>query len=179
MARLKDKYVKQIVPALLEQLKCSNRLELPRLEKIVINMGLGKALDNKRRLECAVRELGIISGQRPVITQARKSVAGFKVRAGQEIGCKVTLRRARMYEFLDRLFNVAIPRVRDFRGVEPKAFDKFGNYTLGLADQTIFPEVNLDEVEFHQGMDITFVIKSGSPETSLELLKHFGLPFKS
>lgn len=179
MARLAEKYVAEIVPALKEKMDYTNILEVPRLEKIVINMGVGKALDNKRRLECAVRDLSLISGQKPLINKARKSVAGFKLREGQEIGCKVTLRRSRMYEFLDRLINVAIPRIRDFRGLKNNSFDGRGNYSLGITDQTVFPEINLDGMEFSQGMDITIVIRNSSNKESFELLKMFGMPFQS
>lgn len=178
MARLKNKYFEEIIPAMKEKLGYSNNLAVPKLEKIIINMGVGKALENKRRLECAVRDLSLICGQRPVITRARKSVAGFKLRAGQEIGCKVTLRKEKMYEFLDRLVSIAIPRIRDFRGLSTTAFDPWGNFTLGVSDHTIFPEINLDTVEFTQGMNVTVVIRNGSPKASLELLKLFGLPFK-
>ena len=176
---LKEKYIKEVVPAMKEKLGYKNHLAIPRLEKIVVNVGVGRALENKRRLECAVRDIGLICGQRPVITCAKNSIAGFKIRQGQEIGCKVTLRRDRMYEFFERLLNVAIARIRDFRGLENKSFDKQGNYSLGIQDYSIFPEINLDTVEFPQGMDITMVIKNSSPDESLELLKLFGMPFKS
>lgn len=179
MIRLKEKYFKEILPAYKEKFHCTNSLAVPKVEKIVINMGVGKAIENKRRLECAVKEMSIIAGQKPIITLARKSIAGFKLRSGQEIGCKVTLRSSRMYEFLDRLINVAIPRVRDFRGLGRTSFDKWGHYSLGLKDQNIFPEINLDDIEFPQGMDITVVIKNSNPEKSIELLKMFGMPFKN
>lgn len=179
MTRLIKQYYSEIVPALKEELCIKNIMALPKLEKIVVNMGVGKALENKRRLECATRDLGLIVGQKPVITKAKNSVAGFKLREGQEIGCKVTLRKDRMYEFLDRLVNIAIPRIRDFRGLNPKSFDKGANYTLGIADISIFPEINLDAIEFYQGMDVTMVIRNGSPKASLELLKKFGMPFKN
>jgi len=178
VARLKTKYFEEIIPAMKEKLGYTNNFAVPKLEKLIINMGVGKALENKRRLECAVRDLSLISGQRPVITKARKSVAGFKLRAGQEIGCKVTLRQDKMYEFLDRLVSLAIPRIRDFRGLNVTAFDPWGNFTLGISDHTIFPEINLDTVEFFQGMNVTLVIKNGSPKASLELLRLFGMPFK-
>ncbi len=179
MARLKEKYLKEVIPALIKDCNISNKMAVPKLEKIVINMGVGKAIDNKKRLEQSVKELAAIAGQRPVITKAKKSVAGFKLREGMEIGCKVTLRGNKMYEFMDRLINAVIPRIRDFRGLSRVAFDKAGNYSIGLADQSIFPEVNLDEMEFTQGMDITFVIENGSPKSSYELLKHFSMPFKA
>lgn len=179
MARLMVKYNEEIVPELKKRLGRDNIMSIPKLEKIVINMGVGKAIENKRRLECAVKDLSLITGQRPVITKAKKSIAGFKLRAGQEIGCKVTLRKHRMYEFLDRLICIAIPRIRDFRGVSRKSFDPFGNYSLGIRDQSVFPEINLDTVEFLQGMDINMVIKnSKSSQESIELLSLFGMPFK-
>lgn len=178
MARLMKKYFEEIIPAMKEKLGYTNDLAVPKLEKILINMGVGKALENKRRLEVAVRDLSLICGQRPVITKARKSIAGFKLRAGQEIGCKVTLRKKRMYEFMDRLLSIAIPRIRDFRGLSTTSFDPHGNFTMGIADHTIFPEINLDTVEFGQGMNITMVIRNGSPSASLELLNLFGMPFK-
>ncbi len=177
--RLQQKYFNEIVPALKEKLGYKNNLAIPRLEKIVVNMGVGKALENKQRLESAVREMTQISGQHPLITKAKQSIAGFKLREGQEIGCKVTLRRVRMYEFLDRLISIAIPRVRDFRGLNKDSFDKFGNYSMGVTEQNIFHEINLDDVEFTQGMDITFVIKKSSAKESYELLQLFGMPFKS
>jgi len=179
VARLLEKYYKEIRPALKEKLGRSNTLAIPQLDKVVINMGVGKAIENKRRLECAVRDLALITGQRPVIIKAKKSVAGFKLREGQEIGCKVTLRRRQMYEFIDRLINIVIPRVRDFRGLNTESFDKFGNYAMGIADQSVFPEILLDTIEFPQGMDIVFTIKrTQSKVDSLELLKMFGMPFK-
>lgn len=178
-ARLMEKYFKEIRSALKEKLGRSNTLSIPKLEKIVISMGVGKAIENKRRLECAVRDLTLISGQRPVICKAKKSVAGFKLREGQEIGCKVTLRKQRMYEFLDRLINIAIPRVRDFRGLPTESFDGFGNYAMGITDQSIFSEISLDTIEFPQGMDVVMVIRNSKcSNDSLELLKMFGMPFK-
>ena len=179
VARLEEKYRKEIVPALKEKMHYKNNLQIPKLEKIVINMGVGKAMENKQRLESAVQEMGLISGQKPVVTKARNSIAGFKLREGQEIGCKVTMRGSRMYEFLDRLISIAVPRIRDFRGLKKDSFDKFGNYSLGLSEQNIFPEINLDDIEFTQGMDIIMVVKNGSPEASFELLKLFGMPFKA
>ena len=178
MARLMNKFHSEIIPAMKQKLGYKNNLAVPRLEKIVVNMGVGKALENKKRLEHAVRDLTLLSGQRPVVTKAKASVAGFKVREGQEIGCKVTLRRFMMYEFLDRLINIAIPRIRDFRGVSPKSFDGAGNYSLGISDLSIFPEINLDSIEFHQGMDVVMVIKNSDPKSSFELLKLFGMPFR-
>ncbi len=179
MARLMELYKEKAVPELVRKLGYTNWLAVPRLEKIVVNMGVGRATENQKRLEDAIRDLGTITGQRPLITRARKSVAGFKLRKGNEIGCKVTLRGRRMYEFLDRLISLAIPRIRDFRGFSPAAFDGRGNYTLGVAEQGVFPEVDLDKVEFVQGMDITLRIIGGTDETSKEMLKMFGFPFRS
>ncbi len=176
--RLKEKYDKEIVPALIEQLGRSNRLSLPRLEKIVINMGVGSAIQEKKHLEQAVSALAEIAGQRPVITRARKSIAGFRLREGMAIGCKVTLRRNRMYEFLDRLVAIALPRVRDFRGLNPDAFDGHGNYSLGLSDQHVFPELNPDKYTRPQGMHITIVTTTDSNDEARELLRHFGMPFR-
>lgn len=178
-ARLMEKYNKEIRSALKEKLGRSNTLSIPKLDKIVVSMGVGKAIENKRRLECATRDLALVSGQKPVICKAKKSVAGFKLRAGQEIGCKVTLRDDRMYEFLDRLINIAIPRVRDFRGLPTESIDGFGNYAMGVTDQSIFPEIALDTVEFPQGMNVVVVIRNArSANESLELLRMFGMPFK-
>lgn len=179
VARLMTKYNTEIISELKKRLNCPNTNALPRLDKIVVSMGVGKALENKKRLENAFRDMMMICGQRPMITKARKSVAGFKVREGQEVGCKVTLRKARMYEFLDRLITLAIPRVRDFRGLNANSFDKAGNYSLGIVDQTVFPEINLDEMEFPQGMNVTFIISNSNKEKSYELLKQLGMPFES
>ena len=153
-------------------------MQVPKLEKIVLNMGVGKSIENKKRLECAVRDLGLISGQKPIITKAKKSVAGFKLREGMPIGCKVTLRREKMYEFYDRLVSVAIPRIRDFRGLKRDSFDKSGNYSMGITDISVFTEINLDTMEFPQGLDITVVVRNGSKKASFEFLKLFGMPFK-
>ena len=178
MARLKEKYRKEIVPTLKDRLTLHNSMEVPRLSKIVVNMGLGDAPADAKVLESAEKELTRITGQNPVVTRAKKSIAGFKLRAGAAIGCKVTLRGDRMYEFLDRLINVAIPRIRDFRGVSPKAFDGFGNYTLGIKEQIIFPEIDYDDVYKIRGMNIVFVISNSSgSEASLELLRELGMPF--
>lgn len=179
MARLKEKYNKEIVPALMKELNIKNKMAVPQVEKITINMGVGKAMENKKRLDAAARDLMLLSGQKPVVIKAKKSVAGFKLRQGMEIGCKVTLRGPRMYEFFDRLVNAVIPRIRDFRGLSRRSFDHNGNYSMGLTEQSIFPEVNIDNIEFFQGMDITFVIKNSNPKNSYELLKHFGMPFKA
>jgi len=178
MARLLDAYREKIVPELKTKFGYTNTLAVPRLEKVVVNMGVGKATENKKRLEDAVKDLAAITGQKPLVTRARKSVSAFKLRQGNEIGCKVTLRGKRMYEFLDRLISLAMPRIRDFRGFSPDSFDQSGNYTLGLSEQSVFPEINIDKVEFVQGMDITIVITGGSAEASRELLRMMGFPFR-
>lgn len=175
--RLLERYRAQVRPALLASGRFKNPMALPRLEKIVVNMGVGKATENKNRIDAAVRDLATITGQQPLTTAARKSVAGFKLREGQTIGCKVTLRGKRMYEFMDRLISVVLPRVRDFRGLSPKSFDRQGNYTLGIAEQIVFPEIEIDKVEFTQGMDVTFVVSTPTPAGSFELLKLLGMPF--
>ena len=176
--RLKEKYETEILPALKESLGRSNRLSLPRLEKIVINMGVGSAIQEKKHLEMAVDAMTQITGQKPIITLARKSVAGFRLREGMPIGCKVRLRRARMWEFLDRLVSVALPRVRDFRGISRTAFDGSGNYSLGLSEQLVFPELNPDKFLRVQGMNITIVTACASDQEALELLTGLGLPFQ-
>ena len=175
---LLKKYRDEIAPALQAKFSYTSTMEIPRLEKIVINMGVGDATQNAKLIEAAVEDLTAISGQKPVITKAKKSIAVFKVREGQEIGCKVTLRGARMYEFLNKLVNVALPRVRDFRGVSAKAFDGRGNYTLGVKEQLIFPEINYDKVVKVRGMDIVIVTTAKSDEEGRELLKLFGMPFE-
>lgn len=178
MARLKEKYNSEIAQTLKERLGLDNIMQTPRLSKIVVNMGLGDAPTDGKIMESAVKELTLITGQKPVITRAKKSIAGFKLRAGQAIGCKVTLRGKRMYEFLDRLTNIAIPRIRDFRGVSARAFDDFGNYTLGIKEQIVFPEIDYDDVYKIRGMNIVFVIEnSGGREASIELLRELGMPF--
>jgi large subunit ribosomal protein L5 len=177
-ARLKVRYRKEGVPTLMKELGFKNPNEVPRLEKIVINMGLGEALANNKILESAVDQLGAITGQKPVVTRARKSIANFKLRQGQAIGAAVTLRNDRMYEFMDRLINVALPRVRDFKGVSGKAFDGKGNYTLGIREQIIFPEINYDQIEKVKGLNISFVTTARNDEQGLALLRHFGLPFR-
>ena len=174
-----ERYQSEILPALGERLGRTNRLSLPRLKKIVINMGVGAAVAEKKHLEEAVGALGLISGQKPIVTLARKSIAGFRLREGMAIGCKVTLRRARMYEFLDRLISLALPRVRDFRGLNPDAFDGHGNYTLGLSEQLVFPELNPDKYSRTQGMDITLVTTTESDDEARELLRQFGMPLRS
>jgi len=177
-ARLKMRYRKEGVPSLMKEFGFKNPNQVPRLEKIVINMGLGEALANNKILESAVDQLGAITGQKPVVTRARKSIANFKLRQGQAIGAAVTLRNDRMYEFIDRLINVALPRVRDFKGVSSKAFDGKGNYTLGVREQIIFPEINYDQIEKVKGLNISFVTTAKNDEQGLALLRHFGMPFR-
>lgn len=176
--RLKEKYQKEIIPRMLKEYKFENVMEVPRIEKICVNMGVGSATQNIKELESASQELAVISGQKPVITKARKSIAGFKVREGNPIGCMVTLRGNRMYEFLDRLLNIAIPRIRDFRGLSKKSFDGNGNYTLGIKEQLIFPEVNYDSILSVKGMNVTVATTAKSNEEALFLLEEFGFPFK-
>lgn len=176
--RLQTVYLEQIRPALAEKLGRTNPMSLPRLEKIVLNMGVGSAKEDKKHLEDAADALTQITGQKAVITKARQSIAGFKLREGQAIGCKVTLRGARMFEFLDRLLNLALPRVRDFRGVSPKAFDGRGNYSLGLTEYLVFPELNPDKFTRSQGMNIVFVTSTDKDGEGRELLKLFGMPFR-
>jgi large subunit ribosomal protein L5 len=178
MARLLEKYRNEIVPELKKRLGTENVHALPKVDKVVVSMGVGSALENKNRLDAASKDLAIITGQKPMVCRARKSVAGFKLRKGQEIGLKVTLRGRRMYEFLDRLISVVMPRIRDFRGVSPKAFDHAGNYNLGISEQVVFPEINIDKLEFVQGMNITIGIRARKPDHSLELLKQLGMPFR-
>jgi large subunit ribosomal protein L5 len=176
--RLKEHYEKAVLPELMKRFSYTNRMEAPKLEKIVVNMGVGDALVNIKFLDQAVIELTTITGQKPSIRRSKKSIANFKLRAGQPIGCVVTLRGARMYEFYDRLVNVALPRIRDFRGVPARSFDGQGNYTLGLSEQIIFPEINYDRVEKVRGMDITFVTSAHSDEEGQELLKLMNMPFR-
>lgn len=178
MARLLEKYKSKIVPALMEKFGFKNSLQAPRLEKMVVNAGLGRATQDAKILDEAVSELALITGQKPLITRARKSVAGFKVRQGAQIGCMVTLRGSRMYEFLDRLVNVALPRIRDFRGISPGAFDGNGNYTFGIMEQAIFPEIDYDKVVEIIGMAVTLVTSSKSDDEARELLKLLGMPFR-
>jgi len=178
-ARLKEYYRKEIVPSLMKELGLSNPFQIPRLEKIVLNMGLGEATANSKILESAVDQLAVISGQKPVVTRARKSIANFKLRQGQAIGCAVTLRADRMYEFLDRLINISLPRVRDFKGVSSKAFDGRGNYTLGIREQIIFPEINYDQIEKVKGLNISIVTTAKTDELALALLRKFGMPFRN
>lgn len=178
MARLQDRYGKEIRPRLSEKLKRTNAHSLPKLEKIVVNMGVGVALQDKNKMEQAANQLTQIAGQKAVVVKAKKAVSGFRLREGQEIGCRVTLRGRRMYEFLDRLISVALPRIRDFRGVNPKSFDGHGNYNMGLTEQLVFPEIDPDKVTFTQGMDIAFVTTTNSDEEARELLRLFGMPFR-
>ncbi|MCX7701492.1 MAG: 50S ribosomal protein L5 [Gemmataceae bacterium] len=178
MARLLEHYQKNIVPELKKKLGRTNPMSLPRLKKIVLNMGVGKALQDKNRIEQAVEQLTMIAGQKAVVTRARQAISSFKLRKGNEIGCRVTLRGKRMYEFLDRLINVALPRIRDFRGINPKSFDGHGNYSMGVSEQLIFPEVDADKVSFTQGMDITIVTSTDSDDEARELLRAFGMPFR-
>ena len=177
MNRLKEKYVNEVVPSLQTKFKYKNPMQVPKLEKIVINMGVGDAKENPKAIDAAAKDLSAITGQKPIVTKAKKSVAAFKVRQGMNIGCKVTLRGQRMYEFADKLFNVALPRVRDFRGVPGNSFDGRGNYTLGIKEQLIFPEIVYDQVEKVRGMDVTFVTTARTDEEAKELLDQLGMPF--
>lgn len=179
VARLRDTYREQVVPSLMKEFGFKNPMETPRLERIVLNVGMGEAIQNVKLLESAATELGIITGQKPVITKAKKAIAGFKLRQGMPIGAKVTLRSRRMYEFFDRLVSIALPRIRDFRGVSPKAFDGRGNYTLGLKEQLIFPEIEYDSVASIHGMDITIVTSARTNDEGKALLKHLGMPFRA
>lgn len=179
MARLKDKYLTEVAPALKQKFGYTNVMQIPRLEKIVINMGLGDCKDNAKALETAVTELATISGQKPLVTKSKKSIANFKLRAGMNVGAKVTLRGDRMYEFTDKLVSIVLPRVRDFRGVSAKAFDGRGNYSLGVREQLIFPEIEYDKIDRTRGMDITFVTNAGDNDSAFALLSALGFPFKS
>lgn len=177
-ARLKEQYQNTVLPELQQEFGYKNRMQVPCLEKIVVNMGVGDAIADPRMMDAAMAELATITGQKPAMRKARKSISNFKLRAGVNIGCMVTLRGERMYEFMDRLFNVAIPRIRDFRGISPRGFDKSGNYTLGLREQTIFPELKIDDVTRTRGMNVTFVIKNAnSADESRALLRKLGMPF--
>jgi len=177
--RLKEQYKNEIVKAMMDKFGYKNVMEVPRLEKIVVNMGVGEAIQNSKAIDAAVNDLMTITGQRPVVTKAKKSIAGFKLRAGMSIGCKVTLRGNRMWEFADRVINVALPRVRDFRGVSPKSFDGRGNYTLGIKEQLIFPEIEYDKIDKVRGMDIVFVTTAKTDEEARELLRLMGMPFRA
>lgn len=178
MSRFKEKFEKEVTPALMSKFEYTSVMQVPKVDKIVINMGVGDAVQNTKALDAAVEDLTIISGQKPVITKAKKSIAGFRLREGMPIGTKVTLRGERMYEFLDKLISVSLPRVRDFRGVSKRAFDGRGNYTLGVKEQLIFPEIDYDKVSKIRGMDINIVTTANSDEEAHELLKQFGMPFQ-
>lgn len=179
MARLNEIYKKDVVPKLREKFRYTNPMQVPKLEKVIINMGLGEAIENIKILDSAAEEIGIITGQKAVVTKARKSISNFKLRAGVPIGMKVTLRRDRMYHFLDKLIAVALPRMRDFKGVSPKGFDGRGNYTMGIKEQIIFPEVNYDKIDKIKGMNITIVTTARTDEEGLELLRLLGMPFRA
>lgn len=176
--RLKEKYSKEVVPSLMEKFQYRNIMEVPKLEKIILNMGLGEARENPKILESAVEEMGIITGQKPIVTRAKKSVANFKLREGMPVGVKVTLRGDKMYEFLDKLMNISLPRVRDFRGVSATSFDGRGNYALGVKEQLIFPEIDYDKIDSIKGMDIIVVTTANTDEESKEFLSLMGMPFK-
>ena len=177
MSRLYDKYVSEVAPALMKKFEYKSPMQIPKFEKIVVNIGVGEAKDNAKAIDAAVADLALITGQQPVVTKAKKSVAAFKLRQGMNIGCKVTLRGDKMYEFMDRLFNVALPRVRDFRGINGNAFDGRGNYSLGLKEQLIFPEIEYDKVDKIRGMDIIFVTTANTDEEAKEMLTLMGAPF--
>ena len=177
MSRMHDKYNAEIAPALMKKFEYKSTMQIPKLEKVVVNIGLGEAKENSKVIEAACNDLAAITGQKPIVTKARKSVANFKIREGMNIGCKVTLRAEKMYEFVDRLFNVALPRVRDFRGINPNAFDGRGNYALGIKEQLIFPEIDYDKIDKIRGMDIIFVTTANTDEEARELLTMMGAPF--
>ena len=176
--RLRKKYDDEIAPSLKKEFSYKSTMQIPKLEKIVVNIGVGEAVQDMKNLDAAIGDLTIIAGQKPVIRRAKKSISNFKLRAGMPVGCKVTLRRERMYEFMDRLLSFAIPRIRDFRGVPGRSFDGRGNYTLGVKEQIIFPEIEFDKIDKTRGMDITFVTSAVNDEEAKALLKHFGLPFR-
>lgn len=178
MNRLQDKYQNEVVPAMMKEFNYKSVMEVPAIEKVVVNIGVGDAIQNSKLLDEAVEELAAITGQQPVITKAKKSIANFKLREGMPIGCKVTLRRQKMYEFLDKLFNISLPRVRDFRGVSDTSFDGRGNYTLGIKEQTIFPEIDFDKVNRSRGMDVVIVTSAKTNEEAKALLTKMGMPFK-
>ena len=177
-ARLKEYYEESVVPALMERFKYKNRMQVPTLKKIVLNMGLGEAIQNPKVLDNAQQELAVITGQWPVLRKARKSIASFKLREGMTIGCKVTLRRKNMYDFLDKLVNIALPRVRDFRGINPRGFDGRGNFSMGIREQIIFPEIDYDKIDKIRGMNITLITSANTDEEARELLGHLGMPFR-
>ncbi len=178
MNRMRERYQQQVAPALMEAFGLQNTMQIPRIQKVVVNIGVGEALDNPKALEAAVEDLTTITGQRPIQTKARKSIANFKLREGRIIGTKVTLRGDRMWSFLDRVMNVALPRVRDFRGVSPNAFDGRGNYTLGLRDQLVFPEIEYDKIDKLRGLEVTIVTTAGDDEQARALLQMLGMPFR-
>jgi len=178
VARLHDRYLNEIAPALQQKFAYKNVMQIPKIDKIVINMGIGEAVQNSKAIDSALGDLMKISGQKPIVTRAKKSIAAFKLREGMPIGCKVTLRGQRMYEFMDRLLNVALPRVRDFRGISAKAFDGRGNYTLGIKEQLIFPEMEYDKIDKLRGMDVVFVTTAKTDEEARELLRGFGMPYR-
>ena len=179
MARLKEKYKEEVMAALMERFSLENPMAVPRIDKVTVNMGVGEATENKKFLEEASRDLSVITGQKPKINAARRSVSGFRLREGTPIGCMVTLRGKRMFEFLDRLISIVIPRIRDFRGLSPRSFDGRGNFSMGLSEQIVFPEIDLDSVEHTQGMNVTITIKNATDEMSFELLKGLGMPFRA
>ena len=179
MARLKDYYKSEVVPAMMKQFGYSNTMQVPRLEKIIVNMGLGEAIQNVKILESAAAEIGALTGQKPVITKARKSIATFKLRKGMSIGCMVTLRKERMYEFFDRLVNVALPRIRDFRGIPPSSFDGRGNFAMGIKEQFIFPEIDYDKIDKVKGMNVVIVTTARTDEEARHLLRLMGMPFRN
>lgn len=178
MSRLKEKYRKEVVPAMMDKFGYKNVMQVPKLEKVTVNVGLGEAIQNPKAVDAAVEDLKVITGQKPVVTRAKKSIAAFKLRAGMQIGAKVTLRGERMYDFVDKIVNAVLPRVRDFRGVSPKSFDGRGNYTFGMKEQIIFPEIDYDKVDKVRGMDITFVTTAKTDEEARELLRLLGMPFQ-
>lgn len=177
MSRLKDKYTSEVAPALKETFKYTSSMQIPKIEKIILNMGVGEVKDNPKALDNAMRDMGIIAGQKPVATTARKSVAAFKLREGMKIGCKVTLRGENMYNFLDKLISISLPRVRDFRGISPNSFDGHGNYAMGVKEQLMFPEIDYDKIDKIRGMDIIIVTTANTDEEAFELLKLMGMPF--
>ncbi len=179
MSRLKDKYRSDVIPAMMKKFGYKNIMQAPKLEKVIVNMGLGEAIQNSKIIDAAVNDMMIITGQKPVTTKAKKSIAAFKLRAGMTVGAKVTLRGERMYEFVDKLFNIALPRVRDFRGVSPKSFDGRGNFSLGVREQLMFPEIDYDKIDKIRGMDIIFVTTAKTDEEARELLRLMGMPFKA
>ncbi|NLV21572.1 MAG: 50S ribosomal protein L5 [Syntrophomonadaceae bacterium] len=178
MARLYEVYKQEITPKLMDKFQYKNVMQVPKIEKVIINIGVGEAIQNPKALDAAVNDLSLISGQKPIITKAKKSIAGFKLREGMPIGCKVTLRGERMYLFLDKLINIVLPRVRDFRGVSPQAFDGRGNYSLGIKEQTIFPEIEYDKIDKVRGMEVIIVTTAKTDEEARELLKSMGMPFR-